>query len=183
MAWKEKDFEESMHPAINAVYTQLFKNKLVEIYRSDRSLEKNSKMLFMDIELAIDTHLTFIDGSVITFQEKSIKSELYYKYGECFTFEYYNDPKTKDEGEWFKLAAQLYFYGIADVKTKTYCKYYIINIVKLRTGLMNKFTIKELESRKYLRYNPPPAKANFFAIPFNILREMPGVVVYEYDKD
>jgi len=173
--WKEKDFEEKMTSHIDNIYKKLFGNRLVNIYRSSRDKEQDSKLLFMDMELAIDTHLTFNNGSILTFQEKTLRYSKQ-KFNQ-FTFEYYNDPKTKEEGEWFKLAAQLYYFGYANEQETGYNKYWIINVAKLRTALMSKYTIHEMET-KFLRHNKPPAKANFFAIPFNVLEKMPSVVIY-----
>ena len=165
MAWSEKSFEESMTPHIDAIYRGLFSG-LTEIRRSDRNTQTDAKILFMDKELAIDTFLHFKDGTILTLQEKTRRRE-YAKYND-FTFEYYNDPRTKDEGEWFKLAAQLYFYGYANGELDGYYKFWIVNIPKLRVFLKRNVGIKQLES-KYLRSNKPPAKANFFAIPFSII--------------
>lgn len=173
--WTAKNFEEKMTPYIDAIYEEHFKGRLLEIQRSSRE-NSDSKTLFMDIHLSIDTHLRFKDGTVLTFQEKT-RRNLYSKFNE-FTFEYYNDPKILDEGEWFKLASQLYFYGYANEKEDGYSQYWILNVAKLRTGLMSKFDIKQLESR-FLKHNKPPAKANFFAIPFTTLEDMPGVVSFK----
>ena len=167
MAWAEKNFEESMTPHIDAIYRGLF-SKLVSVIRNDRENQTDSKLLFMDKELAIDTFLHFKDGTVLTLQEKTRKRYYADKFGEDFTFEYYNDPRTGDEGEWFKLAAQFYFYGYAEGDLNGYYKYWIVNVPKLRLFLKNIVGIRELE-RRYLRRNKPPAKANFFAIPFSII--------------
>lgn len=168
MAWHAKIFEEKMTPCIDMIYKTIF-SKLIKIERSNRENTTDSKVLFMDKELAIDTFLHFIDGTILTLQEKSRKYSQTLAKGYCdFTFEYYNDPSTKEEGEWFKLAAQLYFYGFANRQESGYEKIYIIDIPELRLFLKNEIGIDELEKR-YLRNNPPPAKANFFAIPFSII--------------
>lgn len=178
MTWKAKNFEESMTPFIDEIYKSIFKSKLDNVFRSNTE-NGDARTLFMDKELAIDTHLTFKDGEVLTFQEKTRRCK-YSKFND-FTFEYYNDPRTKEEGEWFKLAAQYYFYGYANANENGYSKYWIIDIARLRTGIMRRFTIQELENN-YLRNNPPPAKANFFTIPFGILEELNGVVVYKSNE-
>jgi len=174
--WIEKQFEEKMTSYIDEIYRNIFGKRLIKIYRSSRDKESDGRLLFMDIELSIDTHLTFRNGSVLTFQEKTRKNN-FLKYND-FTFEYYNDPETKEEGEWFKLAAQLYFFGYANKGETGYDKYWIINIARLRTALMSKFSLSELE-QKYLRFNKPPAKANFFAIPFDLLENMKNVIIYK----
>jgi hypothetical protein len=176
MAWQAKNFEEKMHPCINEIYKSLFSH-LSEIKRSNRETTTDSKILFMDKELAIDTFLYFKDGTILTLQEKSRKHN-YLQYND-FTFEYYNDPATKDEGEWFKLAAQLYFYGFVNESETGYVKYYLLNVPKLRLFLKNEIGIKTLEG-KYLKINKPPAKASFFAIPFNIIPDY--CIMHKKDK-
>ena len=165
MAWAEKAFEEKMTPYIDRIYKGIFKN-LYAIHRSDRETEQDTRILFMDRELAIDTFLYFNDGTVLTFQEKTRRKKMLERFGADFTFEYFNDPRKSEQGEWFKLAAQLYFYGYANEGMTGYDCFWIIDIAKLRLFLKNNIGIELLE-RKYLRQNYPPAKANFFAIPFS----------------
>ena len=166
MAWSEKNFEEKMTPHIDAIYKNTFKG-LDKIVRSSRDTDTDAKIMMMDRELAIDTFLHFFDGTVITLQEKTRKN--YFLRYDDFTFEYFNDPRTLDEGEWFKLASQLYFYGFANVREDGYEKYYLVDVPKLRLFLKNKIGIERLE-REFLRHNKPPAIANFFAVPFSIFR-------------
>jgi len=167
MAWTEKAFEESMTPHIDEIYRRTFRG-LTDIKRSDRETAIDSKILFMDRELAIDTFLHFMDGTILTLQEKTRKNWFRERYGEDFTFEYYNDPITKDEGEWFKLAAQLYFYGYAKADMSGYEKYWLVDVLKLRLFMKNGIGISALEQR-FLKYNKPPCKANFFAVPFTCI--------------
>lgn len=178
--WSDKDFEEKMTIHIDNIYKGIFKDKLVSIFRSEREKNQDKRLLFMDIELSIDTHLTFKNGSILTFQEKSRRNQ-YMKFND-FTFEYYNDPKKKLEGEWFKLASQLYFYGYSDAQESKYLKYWIINVARLRTGLLSMFTIEEME-QKFMRYNEKHGKASFFGIPFRILESIPNVVVFKHPSN
>jgi len=176
--WIEKNFEEKMTKHIDQIYREVFGDKLSKIYRSNRENQDDKKLLFMDIELSIDTHLTFFNGSVLTFQEKTLR---YTKQRfNQFTFEYYNDPRTKEEGEWFKLAAQLYFFGYANKNESGYDKFWILNVAKLRTRLMSKYNMDDMH--KFLRHNKPPARANFFAIPFEALENLQDVVVYKFES-
>ena len=175
--WVDKDFEEKMTPLIDQFYKKYYANKIKTIIRSNRGSQLDEKLKFMDVNLAIDTHLTFYDGSILTYQEKSRRRKAYRSI-EDFTFEYYNDPITKEIGEWFKLASQMYFYGIANIIEDDYEKIYILNVPKLRSELLKNFTIEYLESN-YLRYNKYPAKSNFFAIPFKVLKKLSNVIIYE----
>jgi hypothetical protein len=179
MAWTEKAFEESMTPYIDRIYKGVFRN-IQRIHRSNRETEKDGKIIFMDKELAIDTFLYFQDGTVLTIQEKTRKKRILDKFGADFTFEYYNDPVKLDQGEWFKLAAQLYFYGYANENMNGYSKFWIIDIPKLRIHLKNNIGIELLE-RKYLKQNFPPAKANFFAVPFELISN--DCILCKYDSE
>lgn len=180
MVWSEKAFEESMTPFIDRIYRERFP-KVQRIERSDRETTKDARILLMDKDLAIDTFLRFADGTILTLQEKT-RQYKYLDYND-FTFEYYNDPATKEPGEWFKLAAQLYFYGYANPQGDGYSRYYIVNIPRLRIYLKDRIGIDELE-RRYLRPNKPPAKANFFVFPFNrIITDAPGCVMFNWDAE
>jgi len=177
MAWKEKIFEEKMTPFIDAIYKKTF-SKLSKIKRATRNNDDDIKIMFMDKELAIDTRLFFIDGTILTLQEKTLQYSKR-KYN-SFTFEYYNDPAMKLEGEWFKLASQLYFFGYANSDETGYADYWIIDIPKLRLFLKKGIGIKTL-TEKYLRQNPPPAKANFFAIPFELFENNKEICIIKKD--
>ena len=78
MAWKEKEFEEKMRPYIDVIYQKTFKN-ISKILRVNREEKTNSKFMIMDRDLAIDTHLYFRDGTLLTFQEKT-RQHIYQKY-------------------------------------------------------------------------------------------------------
>lgn len=177
--WVEKNFEEKMTQYIDNIYKEIFGNRLIKIYRSSRNNKEDKKLLFMDIELSIDTHLTFSNGSILTFQEKTRRNK-FLQYND-FTFEYYNNPKIKEEGEWFKLAAQLYFFGYANKFENGYEKFWILNVAKLRTKLMSTCNINDME-KQFLRHNKPPSKANFFAIPFEILENLKDIIIYKNYK-
>lgn len=177
MSWTEKDFEEKMQHKIDSIYRYVFDKKLVSIKRSKRGNDSDEKTLFMDKELAIDTHLTFENGSVLTAQEKTLRN--CNKKFQQFTFEYYNDQSKNELGEWFKLAAQIYFFGYANETETNYSQFWILDVPKLRIGINDLIGIENL-TKKYLRKNKPPAKANFFAIPFSEIEKIPGCIISKY---
>lgn len=150
-----------MQQYIDKIYYNHFKN-IVSIERNKRNNSTSDRNSFLDIELGIDTLIYFKNGSFITFQEKTRNNWVQY---EDFTFEYYNNPKSKEEGEWFHLASQFYFYGYANSKNNGYRKYYILNVPSFRLFLNN-------STRGWrVQPNPPPAKANFKIIPFSKIPE------------
>jgi len=174
MTWKEKDFEEKMRPHIDAIYQKTFKN-ISTILRTNRESKTDPKFMIMDKDLAIDTHLYFQDGTLLTFQEKTLQHTKQ-KYQQ-FTFEYQNDPQNNVPGEWFKLASQLYFFGYANEAQTGYLQWWILNVPRLRLFLLNVIGIETLKE-KYLHNNKPPKKANFFAIPFNLFKTAEDAVVF-----
>lgn len=172
MIWYEKAFEEKMRPHIDDIYKKSDGLKSINRYERDKHTTENMKVL--DIDLGVDTILKYDDGSIITVQEKTRK--YYYRNFNDFTFEYYNDPKTKSEGEWFKLAAQMYFFGYANEKENGYYKYWLIDVLKLRLFIKQNIGIDKLKI-KYLHQNKPPAKANFFGIPFNLFDNDKSIII------
>ena len=171
--WEYKNFEEKMTPYIDNIYVDVFGVKKDNIIRSKRDNYQDDRALILDKDFGVDTVLTLNNGTNITIQEKTRK--FYYSKYNDFTFEYYNDPRIKDPGEWFKLAAQLYFFGYANQDENGYYKYWLIDIFRLRLMLNQCYTLEQLESR-FLQRNRPPAKANFFGIPFYILENAEGVI-------
>jgi hypothetical protein len=163
MGFKEdKDFEEHMSYYIDSdIYPKYFEIDRIE--RSDRVTFKNAEMMLKDKELSIDVTLYLKSGMKITVQEKTRRYE-YLKYND-FTIEYYNNPKTKEKGEWFKLCSDLYLYGVANKEKTGYVRYCLINVFRLKEFLSKK-DIVELE-RKYKKQNSAHSRASFFAIPFD----------------
>ena len=184
--WGEKEFEESMTPYINQIYYTIFDKEnysISEIIRNNRN-NSSKAALFMDRNLAIDTHIKFKYGSSISLQEKTLHSSKR-KYNE-FTFEYYNDPPTKEKGEWFKLESQLYFFGYANEEENEYTDFWIIHVPNLRLYLQRYILEIGLSDfkHKFLRKNPPPARANFFAIPFILIEELADTLIsYKWNKN
>lgn len=177
--WKEKDYEESRHEYIDACYYQAF-DGIVNITRSDRDVEKTPEKLLLDKEACIDTYIEFESGVSVTLQEKSRKYR-WYRYHD-FTFEYYNDPENREPGQWHKIKSDMFFYGWANSSDTDYAKFYILNVLYLKAHLINKIGIEKLK-RHYLRYNKPPCKSNFFAIPFKLIKQIETperkIILYE----
>lgn len=170
--WDEKDFEEKMRIHLDAVYQNIFKDKLKNINRINRDSEGPEKIL--DQHFAIDTILKTTDGQIFTIQEKTLKNnQAVYS---AVTFEYYDDQTIKKEGDWFNLASQFYFFAYANENENGYENYWLIDVVKLRLYLL----FKEENIFKYLRYNNNSnAKANFFAIPLQLAFEAKAVLIYK----
>lgn len=71
------------------------------------------------------------------------------------------------EGEWFHLAAQLYFYGWANPKEDGFAAWAILDVVRY------KMLVEEaggLDRIGRLQRNTERGRANFYAIPMETLR-------------
>lgn len=172
MSWKEKDFEEKMRQSIDNIYYDIFGDNLKSINRSNRDDNKNEITMILDKDLGVDTILRFKNGAPITVQEKTLQYTNH-KFN-ALTYEYYNDPKIKDEGDWFKLVAQLYFFGYANPDHNGYYNYWLIDVAALHININN----GNINIYNYIRSNNYPSKANFFAIPLAILEQLPNVVIF-----
>ena len=165
MAFKnDKRLEKKMKVNIDNIYHQIFPT-ITTISRANEVqfyAEEISGLALLDKELGIDTIIRFENGSFLTLQEKCRRyNNLSFN---DFTFEYYNDPYVKSVGEWFKLAAQLYFYGYTNQEETDICKYFILNIPEFRLFLLQYDTEK---IKQKLEKNTKHGRANFLCISFN----------------
>lgn len=171
--WPEKRFEENMQQHIDEIYRSVFTG-LCGIERSTQeSFDNNELAAIYDRDMAIDTILRFEDGSVLTMQEKSRK-DIYRKYQE-FTFEYYSNRHVGNEGQWFKIASQLFFYGYANAEENGYTDWWIINLPVLRIYLTKHVGIDELKRRHYKTNSP--ANSDFFYYKFSAMPS--GCILYQ----
>lgn len=152
-------FRVRMRPAAEKIYSRIFPGCRLEDLR-----ENGIKVHILDKEFGIDSLLHLPSKQWITVQEKYRSNEML-KYGD-FTQEYKNACGTPHEsdGEWFKLGAQLYFYGWANKDETAFEKWYLLDIAKY------KLTVEKqggLQCVGTLRQNSFHGRASFYAIPFN----------------
>lgn len=160
------------------VFRKKLQNKAIEIYKSiypdctySRELDINK-----DKQYSIDATLIFKDGQKLTLQEKfrkydtliSPSLQIQPPYPD-FTQEYKNGVGTKYEnlGEYFKLFAQIYFYGWANKEETDFLRWVIIDIPKYK-DLIQK---KGIENLGVLMQNRKHGAASFYAIPIINLKE------------
>ena len=103
--WRRKQ-EIKMRPIADAIYKNVFGNDVIV----ERYEQPDNKVL--DIVFAIDVKLTFVNGQILTGQEKFL-SHNYAKF-RSITVEHYQNPLVEELGDWFKLASQIYFVGYCD---------------------------------------------------------------------
>ena len=156
-------FQEKMKPAAERIYQKIFpRSRLVDL-RQD-----GFKVHILDQEFGIDALLYLKSGQWVSIQEKYRKNYAL-KYLD-FTQEFVNGHGTKHEspGEWFKLGAQLYFYGWANKEESDFEKWAIIDIVKYKMLIENNGGFEAIGGK--MRYNKTHGSASFYAIPIQKLK-------------
>jgi hypothetical protein len=88
--------------------------------------QKGSEGSILDRLYHIDCTVTTDKGYVLTLQEKGLR----YKFSNfnTFTMEYYQHRDTKQPGEYFTLASQLYFHGYLTDNLSAFEKWMIVDI-------------------------------------------------------
>lgn len=157
-------FRLKMRPAAIRIYERLFPGCKIQDLR-----EQGVKVHVLDKEFGIDTMATLASGQWLTIQEKYRKREFYDKYRvdkRCpdFTQEYKNGVGTKHEsdGEWFKLGAQLYFYGWANEQQTDFHDWMILDIALYKTTVEEAGGLLKIGK---LMQNNAHGRASFVAIP------------------
>ena len=150
-------FQEKMKPAALRIYQMVFPECKIEDLRGEDGL-----VHILDREFGIDSLINLPSQQWITLQEKYRKNNaLQYL---DFTQEYMNGVGTAHEapGEWFKLGAQVYFYGWANFNETDFEKWFIMDIAKYKMLVEKEGGLSRLGT---LRQNNLHGRANFYAIP------------------
>lgn len=121
------EFKQSlkMRPACDRVLCSCFGVSPDDIERFPHGTE----LFILDQEFAIDMRVRLNNGTVLTGQEKALSYQ-FYKY-RTFTIEFYQNRKTKEKGEFFKIASQFYLHGYADATGIEFIEWKIIDVLKL----------------------------------------------------
>ena len=162
-------FQERMKPAALRIYRRLFPGCEVEDLRKD-----GVKVHILDKEFGIDSLLTTKQGQWFSIQEK-YRAHKWLRYLD-FTQEYMNAAGTEHEspGEWFKLGAQLYFYGWANEAETDFEKWAILDVAAYKLLVERAGGLAAIGTK---RQNRTHGRASFFAIPIENLRP---AFVYTY---
>lgn len=165
-------FQEKMRPAAFRIYDRLFPGCKIADLR-----ENGVGVHVLDKEFGIDSLITFQSGQWISIQEKYRAHKFLKDSGlrvrpNCpdFTQEYKNASGTAHEcdGEWFKLGAQLYFYGWSNSQATDFEKWAILDIAKYKLIVENAGGLERLGS---LRQNRQHGSASFYCIPIAALKD------------
>lgn len=90
----------------------------------------------LDKHFGIDCVIKLPNGMPVTTQEKTRQAYSLRRYDE-YTLEYHNDPRTKEEGEWFHLVPDIYFYGFANEQFNGWLKWYILNVTSFKLAVFS----------------------------------------------
>lgn len=173
-------FQKKMRPAAEAIYCSIWPGCKVEDLR-----ENGVNVHILDKHFGIDSLLHFPSQQWISVQEKYRENQ-YLKFKD-FTQEYKNGVGTPGEcdGEWFKLGAQLYFYGWANAAETDFEDWYLLDIPKYKLIVERNGGIDKVGR---LQQNLKYGRASFYAIPFRILKDaifiskstLPGIISVQY---
>ncbi len=124
-----RKFELIMRPVADNLY-RLIIPEIVTITRFDKDTERH----ILDREFAIDVEFQ-LPEMILTCQEKFREHE-YLRYGDV-TVEYYNNPALRLKGDWFNLAAQLYFVGYANAQNDAFEKWILLDWCRVVLETLN----------------------------------------------
>lgn len=143
-------------PIADKIYHSLFGK--IKIERTEKEDD-----FTLDKNFAIDVKITLLSGQILLGQEKFLSGE-YAKYNSV-TVEYYQNPRTREKGDWFKLATQFYFVGYLNEDMTSFKPWVLLDWIQIvlitYKGLMDwieKDNTKSeaMASFKYINMNKIP---------------------------
>lgn len=148
-----------MRPACNRVLCEVFRVGEDKIIR----FEKPDGPHVLDQEFAIDLKVLLPCGGQVSGQEKALSFK-FYKY-RTFTIEFWQNWRTKEPGEWFKIASQFYLSGYSDSSGVEFLEWKIISMLELLTWLRG-YSIEALSGKCK---KSGGSRATFLPIPYDKL--------------
>jgi len=153
-------FQQLLKPAALRIYRSIFPGCEVVDLR-----ENGAKVHILDKEFGIDSLINLPTGQWVSIQEKYRDYKNLILYGD-FTQEYMNGDGTP--GEWFKLGAQLYFYGWANEHNTDFAKWILIDISKYKILVEMAGGLDKIGS---FHKNSKYGRATFYSIPLDMIKE------------
>lgn len=162
-------FQSKLNTRVVEIYNTLFDIKGIRDLRAKDSDQPH----VLDQEFAIDKLIVLKSGHWISIQEKFRKNIFLTdpKYQvesgtPDFTQEYKNGNNTL--GEWFKLAAQIYFYGWANKEETDFEKFVIVDILKYKLLIEKLGGIEKCATK---RKNFTHGGASFYCFPITMIKD------------
>jgi hypothetical protein len=165
-------FQQRMKTAAVAIYQRLFPGCTVQDLRED-----GVKVHVLDKEFGIDSLLVMQSGQWLSIQEKYRQNKFLVNDrlkvsppNPDFTQEITNAKGTEHEsqGEWFKLGAQLYFYGWANGEQTDFEKWVLIDVARYKLIVEQAGGIETMGKRYQ---NNAHGRAEFMAFPITRIRD------------
>jgi len=155
-------FQQRMKPAALNIYKEIFPGCELEDLR-----EQGIKVHILDKEFGIDSLIKLPAGQWISLQEK-YRRNYSLKWAD-FTLEYKNAVGTpyEEDGEYFKLGAQLYSYMWANEDETDFVRWFVLDIAKSKVLIESYGGIEKIGK---LNCNSKHGRASFYSIPLEILR-------------
>lgn len=175
-----EQFRKHMQPFAWDIYKFIYPGSHLVDIRTD-----SDDVHILDKYFAIDTLWTLSTGQWYSLQEKYRQNKYLTKsYFQTnppypdFTQEYMNAVGTPHEslGEWFRLGAQLYFYGWANAKEDGFDKWVILDIVKYKSLVERSGGLDKIGK---LYQNGTHGKATFYAISIEKLKP---AILLEFER-
>ena len=116
---EDTEFNLRMQPFADAIYRRIWRLEGIK-----RNLGK------LDKDRGIDVILMGKSGLTNALQEKFRRYK--YRTYQQFTIEYKNNPLTNEPGEFYKLAANYYFYGYSKEDGMGFYQWWIVNLNKFK---------------------------------------------------
>jgi hypothetical protein len=156
-----REYQQSlrMRPACNRVLCEVFGVTEDKIIR----FEKEGGPHVLDREFAIDLKVLLPSGGQVSGQEKALSFSCY-KW-KTFTIEFWQNRKTQEPGEWFKIASQFYLSGYSDASGCEFVEWKIVHMLPLLTWL-RRCNPQKLASKCKASGG---SRAAFLPIPYNKL--------------
>jgi len=157
-------FQIDMKPHALEIYQRIFPGCHIQDLR-----EQGVKVHVLDKEFGIDSLCVLKSGQWFSIQEKYREFIFWQQYRD-FTQEYKNADGTEQEspGEWFKLGAQLYFYGWANETKTAFYAWLLLNIPIYKQIIEN---IGGIERTGKKRFNYEHGRASFYGIPLSVIKD------------
>jgi len=159
-----QQFALRMRPHAKAVYERLIPGVKVQWLDA----QNKPHHAWLDKEFGVDLFLHLPCDTIVTVQEKYREPGRYARFGD-FTVEWRNAVGTPYEsnGEWFKLAAQWYFYAWANADETGWERWVLMDIGRLKMLVNGGGGLSKVGR---IWSNQEHGAATFYSIPWSFLR-------------
>jgi len=165
----DKEWSEKAMPIQDKVYRYLWPGLMgITRFRKGDVRHELDKYYHIDLQIALDNDIKILGQEKMLRQEKA--------HFDTFTIEFYQNRHTKEQGEFFLLAAQIYLHGYGNSSVTAglthFDKWYLIKCFDFLESLRG-IPIEELEKTT----KPSTGRASFFYIPY---KDIPEEFIFAY---